>query len=82
MISGLRVILRPTDVKKEGSIYVLTPSLLATYNPFNKTLITLCDNKTIISENQWVWFAGIDPKYIISEMLVTPDDCSCLPDHQ
>jgi hypothetical protein len=62
-----------------GSIYVITQTSLAKKNTFNKTLITLCDKKTVVGESEWVWFAYIDPKYIVSKMMVMPDDCNCLP---
>lgn len=65
--------------KNAGSIYVLMYSSMALYNPFNTTDIVLCDGKTVVKENEWVWFSYVDPKYIIDEHMVTPDDCKCLP---
>jgi hypothetical protein len=65
--------------KTNGSIYVLMPASLARFNPFNTTDIVLCDGKTVVKENEWVWFSYVDPKYILDERPVTPDDCKCLP---
>jgi hypothetical protein len=62
-----------------GSIYVLKSSSLARYNPFNTADISLCDGKTVVKENEWVWFSSIDPQFILDERPVTPDDCKCLP---
>jgi hypothetical protein len=53
--------------KSKGSIYVLRSSSLARYNPFNTLDITLCDEKTVVKENEWVWFSYVDPTDIQNE---------------
>lgn len=65
--------------KNDGCIYVIKWSPLAKSNTFNTKLIALCDNVTIVGESELVWFSYIDPKYIEDEIMVTPDDCKCLP---
>jgi hypothetical protein len=65
--------------KSDGSIYVLTYSSLALHNPFNTGALAVCDGKTIVTEDEWVWLSYIDPRFILDEHTVTPDDCKCLP---
>ena len=65
--------------KSSGSIYVLKCSPFARPNPFNTTDITLCDGKTMVEENEWVWLSYVDPLYILDERPVTPADCQALP---
>lgn len=64
--------------QRVGSIYVLRFSPLARHNPFNVADLTLCDGTTVVKESEWVWLSYIDPKFIVDERPVTPDDCRCL----
>ena len=63
----------------KGCIYVLQESPLARPNPFNAVDIMLCDGKTLTKEDEWVWLSHVEPRYIVDEIMVAPDDCKCLP---